>query len=242
MPYSTEDAKRFNWSSVSGELLIDRVTHLKKFIIGLNILDAGCGGGSYSHFLSEQGFYVTGIDLHENLLKIARDNKAKGIFIQADILDLPFEDNQFDSSFCFDVLEHIDDVKALQELARVTSKRIILTVPQKDEHMQQFGLTFKTYQDPTHLRYYTQKTLAQLCQILEPEKIKIVCEGYISGHAICEYLIDFDKCRSITSDKKTKVNTPKRIVKRIYGIFIKKLLGKVFYKQINIGLAAIIDL
>ena len=40
--------------------------------------------------------------------------------VKADILKLPFEDNQFDIIFCNHVLEHIeDDAKAIKELFRV---------------------------------------------------------------------------------------------------------------------------
>ncbi len=50
---------------------------------------------------------------------------------RADALALPFADGSFDAVFIFDVLEHLDDEKALAELRRVMTKdaRLLVTVP-----------------------------------------------------------------------------------------------------------------
>ncbi len=232
MSYSIENAKQFQWSSVSGELLIDRVMHLEKFLIGSKILEAGCGGGAYTNFLSEQGFQVIGVDLYSEFLKIAIEKDLKGTFIQADILSLPFNDNQFDSSFSFDVLEHVDDVVAIQELARVTSQRIILTVPQQDESFKDFGLTFVTYQDSTHLRYYTEDSLLRLCDVVNPKNVQIVKEGLISGYALAEHLLE----------PLPKITVQNLRPSTLYSYLARKFLKRSSFKKINLGIAAIIDL
>lgn len=232
MSYSIENAQRFQWSSVSGDLLIDRVMHLEKFLIGSKILEAGCGGGAYTHFLSEQGFEVTGVDLHLDFLQVAQEKDLKGTFIQADVLNLPLADNQFDSSFSFDVLEHVDDVLALKELARVTSQRIILTVPQQDEDIKKLGLAFTTYQDPTHLRYYTEDSLLNLCNLVNPKKVAIVKEGLVSGYAVADYFME-----------PLPPFTLKSIRPRIiYSYLARKFLKRSNFRNVNLGLAAIIDL
>ena len=232
MTYSIENAERFQWSSVSGDLLADRVMYLEKFVIGSKILEAGCGGGAYTNFLSEKGFEVTGVDLYPDFIEIARQKSLKGNFIQADILSLPFGDKQFETSFSFDVLEHVDDVAALQELARVTSKRIILTLPQRDDYIKDFGLTFITYQDPTHLRYYDEDSLLRLCNIVRPKDVEIIKEGFIAAQALAEHLLE---------------PLPRITLRRFrpslfYPYLAKKFLGKSPLKRINLGLAAIIDL
>lgn len=53
--------------------------------------------------------------------------------VKADICDLPFEDNSFDTILCNHVLEHIpDDTKAMQELFRILKPggMAILQIPQ----------------------------------------------------------------------------------------------------------------
>ena len=64
--------------------------------------------------------------------------------VKADILDLPFDDNEFDIVFCNHVLEHIeDDNKAMGELLRVMKPggMGIFQVPQELARE-------KTYEDP----------------------------------------------------------------------------------------------
>lgn len=44
--------------------------------------------------------------------------------------ELPYEDGAFDTVICSDVLEHLyNDKEALEELSRVTRKKLIITVP-----------------------------------------------------------------------------------------------------------------
>lgn len=56
----------------------------------------------------------------KNLDYITADLYSPIVDVKADILDLPFKDNEFDVVFCNHVLEHIiDDAKAMSELYRV---------------------------------------------------------------------------------------------------------------------------
>ena len=66
---------------------------LKQYGIGdvKTILDVGCGTGGHAFLLSEKGYTVTGVDISENMLSIAKE-KAKKIkadvnFFQADACD-----------------------------------------------------------------------------------------------------------------------------------------------------------
>lgn len=241
--YSLQNAQKFNWSSINGDLIPERVSHLKNYLIGEIILDIGCGGGAYTHFLSAQGLRVTGVDLHREFLQVASDFNRNGDFVEADILNLPFEDNYFDSSFCFDVLEHVDDLKALSEIARVTSKRIILSVPSRDDSLQKFGLMLTTYQDPTHLRYYSEDLLKELCLTINPSRISIFPEGYLPCRLISDFLIE-DSLQNIHfgSKRPAELGLIKNRCQIFYNYLVRKLLKKAFYKKIYMGLVAIIDL
>lgn len=95
------------------------------------ILEAGCGTGAQTGIITSKNpdsqFFSVDISLES--LNIARDrirsspdtSSPKQIFFeQADILNLPYQDETFDHVFICFVLEHLPDpVKALKELRRV---------------------------------------------------------------------------------------------------------------------------
>lgn len=91
---------------------------------GMRILDVGCGTGNFSIKLAEMGCKVTGIDISEEMLKIAREKvKAKGLevdFHQMDAYHLEFEENSFDGVFSMAAFEFITEPqKAYDEMYRV---------------------------------------------------------------------------------------------------------------------------
>jgi len=100
------------------------------------VLDAGCGRGFYVNSLSYYDFIkeIHGIDLNSTYLAIAKNNIIgnKRIFLkQSSIYTLPYPDNYFDFIICSEVIEHVDDKKAISEIYRVLKKggKLIITVP-----------------------------------------------------------------------------------------------------------------
>lgn len=171
-----ESAINYKWSSVTEDLNPKRLEYLENLIIGKHILDAGCGGGGYVRYLENMGYTVYGIDNSLDLLHFSQQ-KRKGTYIQGQIENLPFADKSFDTTYCFDVLEHIDDVLGLLELARVTRKRIIFSVPYEDNIFHKYGLIPYAYQDKTHLRYYTTERIYKLTSLFTHKKIEILYEN-----------------------------------------------------------------
>ena len=80
--------------------------HIKAYLKqGHRVVDLGCGAGSITMFLEEQGAQITGIDLAPGLISLARKEAAKrGMkagFIHANILDYPLGDEIYDLAVCF---------------------------------------------------------------------------------------------------------------------------------------------
>ena len=76
------------------------------------ILDAGCGEGVLVEKYAKQGWDIIGVD----------KNYASSYVLEGSILEIPFEDNHFDTVMALDVLEHLHYLQqkpALQELRRV---------------------------------------------------------------------------------------------------------------------------
>lgn len=94
---------------------------------GMTLLDCGCGPGTITAGLARatDPGTVTGIDLEESQLEIARENAAKlGInnatFESGNVYDLPYRDDGFDTVFSHAMLEHMHDpIAVLTEMRRV---------------------------------------------------------------------------------------------------------------------------
>jgi ubiquinone/menaquinone biosynthesis C-methylase UbiE len=92
-----------------------------------NILDVGCGTGAVTLDIAQYtNGNVTGIDIDSEKLEEAKkvlSNIPNIKLMEADVLDLPFEDETFDLVVFTVVLIYIkDQQKALHEMARVTKK------------------------------------------------------------------------------------------------------------------------
>jgi ubiquinone/menaquinone biosynthesis C-methylase UbiE len=186
--YSVENAYKFAWASVTGDLNPDRVAHLQKYLVGRRILDAGCGGGAYVEFLAAQGLDVTGFDKHEMFLKIATRQERRGQYTQGDVTELDLADKSFDCTYCFDVLEHVDDGRAMHELARVTRDRVIVAVPREDDTLFRYNVTFAHHRDTTHLRNYTEDSLRALCMSVRPRTVTLFHELPVHSRDLVESL------------------------------------------------------
>lgn len=84
------------------------------------------------HFAPEQAFYKRFKKLN-NLDYTTTDLNSPIADVKADICDLPFKDNSYNTVICNHVLEHIkDDTKAMQELYRILKPNgmAILQIPQ----------------------------------------------------------------------------------------------------------------
>ena len=155
--------------------LIDRFHHLVLGRIGgmspSSFLDAGCGEGFVTDLVVRQfpGLPVTAFDHNPESVAVARDRVPGIIFDVADINALPYADGQFDVTGCFEVLEHLGDpAAALSELARVTRRALVLSVPHEPWFSSMNAARGKNLDirprgsDPDHRNLWTRRAFATL--------------------------------------------------------------------------------
>ncbi|MEU7992251.1 demethylmenaquinone methyltransferase [Rothia amarae] len=88
---------------------------------GQRILDIAAGTGASSVPFADAGADVVAADLSEGMLAVGRRRRPDITFVQADVTNLPFEDNEFDAVTMSYGLRNVADYpKALRELYRVT--------------------------------------------------------------------------------------------------------------------------
>ena len=75
---------------------------------GAPVLDLGCGAGvPATRWLADRGFDVTGVDLSERQLDLARERVPGATFLKADMTDLDFDAGTFDAVVAFHSIIHV---------------------------------------------------------------------------------------------------------------------------------------
>ena len=104
------------WVSYYHQIALVRSVHPK------NVLEVGVSEGVVARELKANGFDITTVDIAEDL----NPN------VVGSVMALPFPDNAYDCVLAAEILEHIrfeDTAKALSEIARVTRKCAVVSVP-----------------------------------------------------------------------------------------------------------------
>jgi ubiquinone/menaquinone biosynthesis C-methylase UbiE len=129
---------------------------------GEPLLDLGCGTGSLVARWAAGGRRVIGLDQRPEGIAAARARLAgagagNAEFVVGDAHSLPFEASTFAGAFALDVLEHLDDQRALRELGRVLRPNgwVFVTVPAMPL------LWSRRDELAGHLRRYTRTSLTR---------------------------------------------------------------------------------
>lgn len=144
----------------------------------LEILDAGCGTGEISCFLSHYA-NVTGIDFSDKSIAIAKKLKAKFHlvhvnFYQGDLTKIKFR-KKYDYIFCMGVLNHIPEMeKAIQNLKSCLKDDGIFVINVYNKYGKINYKLFKgkynkTYEMDSYYhpyeRFFTQKEFRKILRI-----------------------------------------------------------------------------
>ena len=112
---------------------------IKKYSKNKKIIECGCGTGKISTYFQNNGYFVTAVDIDNNILKLAKKVVENSSFTEfpkfevMSILDLKYKDKSFDVAFSNGVLEHFSDndiIKILKEEIRIANV-VVFGVPSK---------------------------------------------------------------------------------------------------------------
>lgn len=97
----------------------------------LPMLDFGCGAGALIAELRSSGMEIQGLEVESApFVSSITPEMTRSITFYNGCFPSPFSSGSFRSVFCSEVLEHIPDYRgAIQELARLTTENLVITVP-----------------------------------------------------------------------------------------------------------------
>ena len=143
----------------------DRFWHNTKWdpkeLAGKKVLEVGSGAGRFTEIFLKAGAKVCSLDYSNAVEANYKNNSHKGdlCLIQADLFNMPFEDNSFDFVFCHGVLQHTcDPEKAFYSIEKKLKKggKISIDVYHKDGKIRPWKSKYlwrpiTTQMNPNHL-------------------------------------------------------------------------------------------
>ena len=131
------------------------------------VVDIGCGQGDFLTQAKELRINAEGIDDKDFWVTrcIKKGLKAK----KGSIFEIPYDENCLDGIFLQSVLEHVDAIKSMKEISRVIKNEGIVAIscPTPEKHF---------WDDPTHVRPYTIKSLSTLFEMFG---FKVIHKNYV---------------------------------------------------------------
>lgn len=158
-----------NMSYLNNRQLKKSIKKSVKYIKG-KCIDIGSGNSPYkSYLISNVDEYIT-VDkgtVHKHMFQTSKEK-----FIDADIKDLPFEDNCVDTVILTQVLEHIDKpFEALDEIKRILKNDgiLILSVP----------FIYHAHATPYDYFRFSEYGLKKICEDYDFDILEFYYQGYI---------------------------------------------------------------
>jgi ubiquinone/menaquinone biosynthesis C-methylase UbiE len=117
---------------------------------GKRIIELGCGMSRFLDVARISFKECYGIDFSPKTIQKARKEFPEVKYLVSDATKTPFDDNYFDVAVAGELIEHLEEPKALvQEMSRIAKTIIISTAKME-------------YNDPEHLWEFTEKELKKL--------------------------------------------------------------------------------
>ncbi len=143
-----------------------------------SVLDIGCGGGYLTNSLARKGHWVTGVDLSDQSLEIARKSDTTGSveYVRGSAYSLPYADGSFDVVCAMDLLEHVEKpAQVVAEASRVLKKGGLFFFHTFNRNLLSYFMIIKGVEwcfanAPQNMHVYPL--------FIKPEELSNICENH----------------------------------------------------------------
>ncbi len=176
--------------------LFKRIAKLEQ---GERVLDVGCGTGGFLELIEKENPTIDtyGVDLGE-----PPDFLSKGKLVRGSGTKLPFPDNSFGAVVCAHVIEHLNDpgpcVRELYRVCKPGGYVYIETLSPRSAWIPFFNIF---WDDPTHIRPYSQASLRRL---LEISGCDYICSGVKHSVPAVLFGLPYLPIGMLTGDRQAK--------------------------------------
>ena len=176
----TLQAERFAQNAVlSRDQELQLIVEAARIAPGERVLDVACGTGLLTFAAAHRGAAVTGLDLTEAMLQVARQSLARAsqagrglagvTFQRGDAGALPFADRSFDAVITRLSVHHFPDPSLpLREMARVCKAggRVVVAdiVAAEDPPRRNLHNQIERLRDPSHVAFLSKRQLRELLE------------------------------------------------------------------------------
>lgn len=143
----------------------------------LSVLDLGCGYGSHLQLAADRGWQCFGVEPSDHARTIAQDRlKGKAMIVKSIDELIP---HCFDIILMLDVIEHVSNpyelLYPLFNIGAIQEKtKIVLTTPNAGSRLAMSNpVNWPYYHPPSHLTYYSEKSITRLLKKLRFRDIAI---------------------------------------------------------------------
>jgi SAM-dependent methyltransferase len=146
-----------HWWFAGKRTLFKRLLRERLARSNLRILDIGCGTGAAAVDFSSFG-WLCAVDRSRDALAFARSRGLQNV-VGSDAASLPFAEGSFDLVIAFDVIEHVDDDRAMMsEIKRILSPGGAVAI-----HVPAWPFLWSRHDEVLqHKRRYTRRSLRTL--------------------------------------------------------------------------------
>jgi len=216
-----ESIEQHNWWYKGKRDLFDQMlSRITKHSKIEKALDIGCGVGSNLEVLHRHTTEVKGIDFSELAVEFCKQKGFKNV-VKGDVCNLPKKE-KFDLVLCSELLEHVDDVKAVEHISSVLKPGgiFIFSVPAHKYLWNDNDVISH------HLRRYKKEQLQRLLQ----NNFAHIRLGYWNSSLFLPTLIYY-QLQKLQKNRKPVNNLtliPKMLNSTLHGLL--KLENKLFHK------------